>query len=111
MKVWIKDDDGRKFLFEQAAKWECECSVSAQGGKRIMCSRPATHVVQWQHKDGDRERRIFCLEHALEQEKYWSAMDWDTSVEVSDVENWTLSIDYGRKTATRVGKNLLGAAA
>lgn len=97
-------------LFEQAPKWECGCSVSAQGGERIMCGRPATHVVQWRHLDGDRERRLFCQEHALEQQKYWAAVDWDTGVEASDIEDWTLTIGYGVKTANHFGKNLLDAA-
>jgi hypothetical protein len=82
-----------KQVFEQAAKWKCE------GG----CDRPATHVIEWRHQGGDRERRILCQEHAVEDQKYWSAMDWDTGVEVSDIEEWELGVSYGGKTVTRAG--------
>ena len=82
-----------KQVFEQAAKWKC-----GHG-----CERPATHVIEWRHQDGDRERRAVCQEHALEDQKYWSAMSWDTGVEVSDIEEWELSVSYGGKTVTRVG--------
>ncbi len=65
-----------KQVFEQAAKWKC-----ARG-----CDRPTTHVIEWRHQDGDHERRILCPEHAVEDQKYWSAMYWDTGIEVSDIE-------------------------
>jgi len=103
MKVWIKDDDGRKFLFEQAAKWECECSVNVQGGERVLCGRSATHVVEWRHQDGDIEHRALCFEHAVEEQRYWSEMDWNTGVEVSNIEDWKLCVCYGGRTAGRVG--------
>jgi hypothetical protein len=67
------------------------------------CDRPATHVIKWRHQDGDRERRILCQEHAVEDQKYWSAICWDTGVEVSDIEEWELSVSYGGKAVTRVG--------
>jgi hypothetical protein len=89
-------DEFNKQMFEQAAKWEC-----ARG-----CGRPATHVIEWRHQDGDRERRILCQEHALEDQKYWSAMSWDTGVAVSDIEEWELSVSYRSKTVTRLGNGL-----
>jgi len=67
-----------KQVFEQAAKWKC-----GHG-----CDRPATDVIEWRHQDGNRERRAVCQEHAVEDQKYWSAMSWDPGVEVSDSEEW-----------------------
>jgi len=37
-----------------------------------------------------RERSARCDEHAVEEQRYWSAVDWDTGVEVSDIEEWKL---------------------
>ena len=80
---------------EQAAKRKC-----ARG-----CDRPATHVIEWRHQDGDRERRVLCQEHAVEDQKYWSAMEWDAGVEVSRVDDWDIALQYGsritRATDTR----------
>jgi len=75
------------------ARLECECSGDA--GTYVPCATPATKVVEWRHQDGDRERRAVCGEHAREQQRYWSEMDWDTGVEVSDIEDWQLGISYG----------------
>jgi hypothetical protein len=65
------------------AKWKCE---------HTGCDRPATHVIEWRHQDGDRESRILCKEHTVEDQKYWSAMYWDAGVKVSDIEEWELSV-------------------
>ena len=86
-------DEISKQLFERTAEWKCA----------RVCDRPATHVIEWQHQDGDLERRILCQEHAVEDQKYWSAMDWHTCVEVSDIEEWELSVSSGGKMVTRVG--------
>jgi len=80
-------------LSQQGAEWKCKRG----------CDRPATHVIEWRHQDGDRESRILCKEHADEDQRYWSAMDWDPSVVVSDIEEWELSVSYGGKTVARVG--------
>jgi hypothetical protein len=81
-------------LFQKMAKWKCE---------HTGCDRPATQVIEWRHQDGDRERRILCQEYAVEDQKYWSATDWHTCVEVSDIEEWELSVSNGGRTVTRVG--------
>lgn len=96
-------------LFEQMARFECECSRGT--GKYVPCGKPATKVIEWRHQDGDRERRGMCDEHAVEQQRYWSAMDWDTGVEVSDIEDWDLGVCYGGRTATRVGSRFRDTAA
>jgi hypothetical protein len=90
--------------FEWRTNWECE--RSAADDKYVPCGKPAAHVVEWRHQDGDRERRLLCREHAQAEENYWSAMDWDTGVDVSDVEDWILMVGFGGKTATRIGKNV-----
>lgn len=100
----VKENNER--VFQQMARWECECS--ANNSTYAGCGKRATHVIEWRHQDGDRERRILCQEHAVDQEKYWSAMDWHTGVEVSDIEGWVLNVRYGGKTATRVGKGVPG---
>jgi hypothetical protein len=96
-------------LFEQMARFECEASVGT--GRYIPCGKPATKVIEWRHQDGDRERRVMCDEHAVEQQRFWSEMDWDTGVEVSDIEDWKLGVCYGGRTATRVGSRYRDAAA
>lgn len=87
-------------VFQQMARFECEASKGTSS--YVPCGKPATKVVEWRHQDGDRERRALCQKHALKQQKYWSAMDWDTGVEVSNIEAWDLSIRYS------VGRLLLG---
>lgn len=97
--------------FQRNAEWQCERCVGEQARGRVMCARSATHVVEWRHQDNDREWRALCQEHALEQQKYWSEMYWDTRVEVSDIEDWELGIGYGGRTLTRVGSRYRDAAA
>jgi len=95
--------------FQRKAEWQCERSAGT--GRYVPCGRPATHVIEWRHQDGDRERRILCQEHTVEEQKYWSEMDWDTSVEVSDIEDWRLGVCYRGWTATRVGSRFRDTAA
>jgi len=100
----MKANDPRSInqqLFERGARFECERSAGT--GRYVPCGRPATHVIEWRHQDGDREHRLLCTEHAVEQQRFWSEMYWDTRVEVSDIEDWQLGIRYGGRTATRVG--------
>jgi hypothetical protein len=96
-------------LFEQMARFECEASA----GQRtyIPCSKPATKVIEWRQQEGDREHSALCDEHAVKQQRFWSEMDWDTGVEVSDIEDWKLGVRYGRRTVTRVGSRYRDAAA
>ena len=94
-------------LFEQMARFECEASVGMRS--YVPCDKPATKVIEWRHQDGDRERRALCEEHAVEEEKYWSGVGWDTCVEVSNIEDWELHISYGDRTATRVGNKVPNA--
>jgi len=81
-----------KQLSQQGAEWKCERG----------CDRPATHVIEWRHQDGDRERRILCKAHAIEDQKNWSTMHWDADVEVSNIEEWELSVSCGGKTVSRI---------
>jgi|SRR5271157_4001185 len=96
-------------LFEQMARFECECSAGTRS--YVPCGKPATKVIEWQHQDGDREHRLLCTEHAVEQQRFWSEMYWDTRVEVSDIEDWELGVCYGGRTATHVGSRYRDAAA
>ena len=100
----INANDARSInqhLFERMARFECDASADTR--THIPCGKPATKVIEWRHQDGDRERGTLCQEHAPEQQQYWSAMDWDTGVEVSDIEDWQLGICYSGRTVTRVG--------
>jgi hypothetical protein len=81
-------------LFRQLAEWKCE---------HTGCALPAARVIEWRHQDGDGERRILCKEHGVEDQEYWSAMDWDAGVAVSDIEEWQLSVSYCGKALTRAG--------
>jgi hypothetical protein len=96
-------------VFDQLARFECECSAGT--GRYFPCSKPATKVIEWRHQDGDRERGALCQEHALEQQQYWSAMDWDTGVEISDIEEWQLGICFCGRSGTRVGSRFRDTAA
>jgi len=97
--------------FQRMSEWQCERCVGEQRGERIMCGRPATHVIEWRQQDGDIEHRVLCDEHAVEQQRFWSEMAWNTGVEVSDIEDWKLDVCYGGRTATRVGSRFRDAAA
>ncbi len=96
-------------LFERRARFECECSTGTRS--YVPCGKPATKVIEWRHQDGDIEHRVLCEEHAVVQQRSWSEMDWDTRVEVSDIEEWQLGIRYAGRTAIRVGSRFRDAAA
>jgi hypothetical protein len=96
-------------LFEQMTRFECEASAGTRS--YIPCGKPATKVIEWRHQDGDIEHRVLCEEHAVVQQRSWSEMDWDTRVEVSDIEEWQLGIRYAGRTAIRVGSRFRDAAA
>ncbi|MFY9646078.1 MAG: hypothetical protein WAK29_12920 [Terriglobales bacterium] len=96
-------------VFEQMTRFECEASAGTRS--YVPCGKPATKVIEWRHQDNDCEWRALCQEHALEQQKYWSEMYWDTRVEVSDIEDWKLGVCYGGRTLTRVGSRCRDAAA
>jgi len=90
-----------KKLFERMARFECGASAGTH--TFVPCGKPATKVIEWQHQDGDREHRLLCTEHAVEQKRFWSEMAWDTGVEVSDIEDWQLTIRYAGRAVSRVG--------
>jgi hypothetical protein len=96
-------------VFEQTTRFECEASAGTR--TYVPCGKPATKVIEWRQQDGDIEHSALCDEHAVEQQRFWSNMDWDTSVEVSDIEDWKLGVCYGGRTATRVGSRYREAAA
>jgi hypothetical protein len=96
-------------VFEQMTRFECEASAGTRS--YAPCGKPAAKVIQWRHQDGDVEHSALCDEHAIEQQRFWSEMDWDTGVEVSDIEDWKLGICYAGRTATRVGSRFRDAAA
>lgn len=96
-------------LFEQMARFECEASAGTRS--YVSCGMPATRVIEWRHQDGDIEHSALCDEHAVEQQQFWSDMDWDTGVEVSDIEDWKLGVCHGGRTVTRVGSKFRDAAA
>ena len=95
--------------FEQTARFECEASVGT--GRYVPCGKPATKVIEWRHQDGDYDRSALCDEHAVAEQRYWSAMDWDTGVEVSVLKIGNLWVRHGGRTATRVGSRYRDAAA
>jgi hypothetical protein len=88
-------------VFEQMTRFECEASAGTRS--YASCGAAATKVIEWRHQDGDIEHSALCDEHAIEQQRFWSEMDWDTGVEVSDIEDWKFELRYGGRTATRVG--------
>jgi hypothetical protein len=95
-------------VFEQMARFECEASAGTHSW--VPCGKPATKVIEWRHQVGDREHRLLCDEHVVEQQRFWSKMDWDTS-EVSDIEDWNLGVCYGEVTSARVGSRYRDKAA
>ncbi len=110
----MKANDARSInqqLFEQMARFECETSAGAGTRSYIPCGKPATKVIEWQQQDGDIEHSALCNEHAVEQQRFWADMAWDTGVEVSDIEDWKLGVCYGGRTVTRVGSKYRDAAA
>ena len=96
-------------VFEQMTRFECEASAGTH--TFVPCGKPATKVIEWRQQDGDIEHRALCDEHAVEQQRFWSEMYWDTGVEVSDIEDWKLGVCYGEGKATRVGSSYPDAAA
>jgi hypothetical protein len=106
----IKDvKSSNERLLEQMGRFECEASAGTH--RYVPCGKPATKVIEWRHQDGDIEHSALCDEHAVAQQRFWSEMDWDTGVEVSDIEDWNLGVCYGGRTATRVGSRYRDAAA
>ena len=97
-------------LFEQMARFECECSAGTRS--YVPCGKPATKVIEWRHQDGDIEHRAAVRRtRRRATEVSGPTMDWDTGVEVSDIEDWKLGVCYGGRTATRVGSRFRDAAA
>jgi hypothetical protein len=96
-------------IFVQMARFECEASAGTHS--YVPCGKPATKVIECRHQDGDIEHRALCDEHGVAQQRFWSEMDWDTGVEVSDIEDWKLGVCYGGRTATRVGSRFRDTAA
>ena len=94
-------EEMNKSFFRRTAKWQCEASIAEGEEEYVPCRKLATHVVTWRHEDGYRETRIYCAAHAAQEEKYWSDMDWRTSVELSDIEDWKLTVSYGGHVAIR----------
>ena len=73
-------------LFEQMARFECEASAATCSN--APCGKPAMKVIGWRQQDGDIVHRALCDQHAVEQQRFWSEMNWDTCVVVSDIEDW-----------------------
>lgn len=96
-------------MFDQLARFECEASAGTRS--YVPCGRPATKVIEWRQQDGDVEHSALCDEHAVEQQRFWSEMAWDTGVQVSDVGDWKLGVCYGERMVTRVGSRFRDAAA
>ncbi len=89
-------------LFQQMAKWECERNIAED--KYVPCGKPATHVIEWRHQDGDCERRILCRSHAIAEARYSHAMDYNASVHVSDIEKWKITVVSAGRVAWRIGR-------
>jgi hypothetical protein len=67
------------------------------------CGKPATRMVVFWNEDGDRERYKVCDMHAVgRQDDLWN-VDWDASLEVSDIELWKLVVIHQGMTAIRIG--------
>jgi hypothetical protein len=96
-------------VFEQMTRFECEASAGTRS--YVPCGKLATKVIEWRQQDGEIEHRALCEEHAVEQRSSGPRWIGDTGVEVSDIEDWKLSVCYGGVTATRVGSRYPDKAA
>jgi hypothetical protein len=79
------------------AKGSFDCYFAVCKGK------PAAKILTCREQDGDLECLWLCDKHATELQSYYSAVDWDAGVDVSDIEEWKLTNHKGGTTFIRIG--------